>query len=156
MTKEKFTRVFAEQLAAIDPMDIEIEPGIRVRDLTTTEDCEASIIIIERDRDKICAQIATAEETPGIRPAGWRTRAQSALRWKKRVLKAVRAHQVGLPTAVAMASSAKRRDRRQILLDVILDDIGEAAVDAYVTAARAKYPEAFGPVDNGDIGEKPR
>jgi hypothetical protein len=155
MKQEIFTRVFAQQLTDLDQLDIEIEPGVRVRDLTSSDQCAAVVRKIERDRDSICAQIAIAEDAPGLKPPGWRTRAQSALRWKKRVIKAVKARQETLPTEQAANSEAVRKERRRLILAVIEEDIGDEAMARYVRLARHRYPESFAPVDNGESGEKP-
>lgn len=125
--------------AAADPLDLEIEPGLRVRDLPTREECTAAVMRIDMEIDGIIAQIADAEANPSRRSPGWRTRAQSAIRWKKRVRAAINAH------ATAMAAGRPHLDdKRQVILDTIRFEIGADEFERLVAVAKSRYPHLFG------------
>lgn len=120
-----------------DPLDFEIEPGRRVRDLSTPEECASATLRLEMDMESILAQIGRAEADPDRVEPGWRTRAQTALRWKKRIRKAV------LSYRQVLVSQPGRDARRRAILDTIREEVGDEAFDAYVDLARGRRPSAF-------------
>lgn len=123
---------------APDYRDLEVSPGVRVRDLSSQEECTAAIYQIEMDREKINAQIARAEAGEDEREPGWRTRAQTALRWKKRIRQAIQSHASGLKSAAENAGS-----RRQAILDFIKAEIGANEFEQLVEKAKAANPALF-------------
>lgn len=131
---------------SLDPLDIEIEPGFRVRQLCTPAECATAILKIENDMSLIAGQIARAEANPEMVSPGWRTKAQNAQRWKKRTIKAIREHGISL----AKTTIGEKERRRQYILKVIEDEVGTEAMDRYVALTRQRYPSAFGTVDNGE------
>ncbi|NTF35525.1 hypothetical protein [Agrobacterium rubi] len=126
--------------------DIEVEPGIYIRDLTDIAACKRAVERLDFDISSIAAQIGRAEENPGSTLPGWRTKAQNAQRWKKRAIKAINIKM----KEMAPAAPASKEDLRQAILDVIREDIGEDRMQAYVAIAKAR----LAPVDNGNNGEK--
>lgn len=119
----------------LDPLDLEIEPGFRVRDLNTVEECAAALINLDMEIENIISQIGRSEASPDLKPKGWRTRAQSAIRWKKRVRKAVFTYRATLtPTRPQIT------DKRQAILDAIKAEIGDAEFDRLVQIAKDHNP----------------
>lgn len=121
------------------PFDLEVWPGKTVRQLASRGECQQALFRLEMDMADITAQIARDEAEPGLHPPGWRTRAQNAMRWKKRV-------------KTAIADFAKRYDppsapaatKRKLLLDVIKDELGADEFDRLVGIAKGRHPHAFG------------
>lgn len=138
----------------IDPMEIEVRPGVKVRDLSTPLECAQAIEELETGIARVASQIAQVEAGTMKVASGWRGRADGAKRWKKRAMKAIRVHAAILGRVTSKDSEPVKIERRQLLLAVILDDIGEDAMDRYIALAHKRYPHAFAPVDNGDSGEK--
>jgi len=129
--------------APADPLDLEIDPGVPVRSLKSPRDCTAALMRLENDMAIIRSQIANAEENPeDVRP-GWRTRAQSAMRWKKLTAKAIKAHALTL----ASPSRPPIDERRKVLLAVIYDEIGEAEFERIKGIAAARHPGLFDSVE---------
>lgn len=121
-----------------EPFDLEVLPGKKVRDLASREECQRAMFAIDMALETIAGQIAQAEADPLSREPGWRTRAQSAIRWKKRIKTAIydfsrRFEPVPTPTGT----------RRKLLLDVIKDDLGADEFDRLVGVAKRLHPEAF-------------
>lgn len=127
---------FLDATTLVDPLDLEIEPGFRVRDLNTTEECAAALINLDLEIENIIGQIGRSEANPDLRPKGWRTRAQSAIRWKKRVRKAVLTYQATLTPARPQIA-----DKRRAILDTIRSEIGDAEFDRLVQIAKDRNPE---------------
>jgi hypothetical protein len=122
-----------------DPLDLEIDPGVPVRSLKTPEECTAALMRLENDMAVIRGQIARAEENPeDVRP-GWRTRAQGAMRWKKRTAKAIHVH------AATLASSKRPPvdERRKVLLAIIHDEIGPLEFARIMGVAAERRPDMF-------------
>ena len=127
---------FLDITAHLDPLDLEIEPGFRVRDLNTVEECNAALLNLDMAIESILSQIAHSEANPDRKPKGWRTKAQSAIRWKKRVHKAALAYRAMLtPTRPQIG------DKRKAILDTIKREIGEAEFDRLVQIAKDRNPE---------------
>lgn len=121
-----------------EPFDLEVEPGKTVRQLTNRIECQQALFKLDLDMASIQAQIAAAEAAPDTVEPGWRTRAQSAIRWKKRTRIAImdfakRFEPVATPTAT----------KRKLLLDVIKDDLGADEFDRLVGIAKARHPSVF-------------
>lgn len=121
-----------------EPFDLEVEPDVTVRQLQSREQCQAAMFKIDMDMEGIQAQIASAEANPDAVEPGWRTRAQSAIRWKKRTKTAIldfakRFEQPAVPTAT----------KRKLLLDVIKDELGAEEFVRLVDIAKARHPHAF-------------
>ena len=76
----------------INPLDIEIEPGKRVRDLPDLMSCTHAIAKLSQDINDIAGQIDRAETSANKPPLEWFAKAMKAKRWKKRAMKAIRAH----------------------------------------------------------------
>lgn len=143
----KFQRLSPEHIVnSLDPLDMEIEPGFKVRQLCTPAECNRAMVKVENDMSAIGTQIARAEANPLSVPAGWRSKAQNAMRWKKRIIRAIREHAINL----AKENGDGREHRRQYILKVIEDELGGEAMDRFVSIARKRHPEAFGTVDNGE------
>ena len=123
-----------------DPLDLEIEPGFRVRDLNTVEECAAALIKLDMEIEKIISQIGRSETNPGDRPKGWRTRAQSAIRWKKRVRSAVLSYRTML-TPTRPPARSQVNDKRQAILDTIQREIGDAEFERLVQIAKDRNPD---------------
>lgn len=123
----------------INPLDIEIEPGKRVRDLPDLISCTHAIAKLSQDINDIAGQIDRAEASADKPPLEWFAKAMKAKRWKKRAMKAIRAH----ATFLRQTDPMRGDDQREAILKVIREDIGETAMEAYVAAAKLRYPEAF-------------
>lgn len=76
---------------AFDPMALEIVPGLKVGDLKSEDDCARAVVQVDMQIEAILAQISKAEADPssGLNRPGWRSKAQGAIRWKKRIRQAV-------------------------------------------------------------------
>ncbi len=134
-----------------DPLAYEIEPGTTVGDLKTKEECQQAIYLLEHQRDAIMKQIAEDEaRLPHERRAGWRTKAGSALRWKKRIMAAVRVHSSKIEKAQRPAGS-----RAQAILDTIREELGPRDFDRMVDLAKASRPDIFGEEAFGGAGSGP-
>ncbi|MGN6549256.1 MAG: hypothetical protein ACTHJ3_05115 [Pararhizobium sp.] len=121
-----------------DPLDLEVEPGFRVRDLASKDECDAAVLQIDMAIERILAQIGHAEASEEPSPPGWRTRAQSAIRWKKRVRQTV--------VTYAKTMEPKRppsERRRQVILDTIRSEIGDDEFERLLAIAKRRHPEAF-------------
>lgn len=138
----------------------EIEPGLTVHDLRTRGECNRVITLLNGDMDRIRNQIAEARlaAAKGKRQLDgqWLIRAQSAIRWKKNLVRAVRGRMEGMPLPPKPKLEVLI-ERRAIILDVIQTDIGDDAMKRYVTIAKQQRPDLFhkpDPVDTVDSGEK--
>jgi hypothetical protein len=121
-----------------DPLNLEVVPGTKVRDLPSPEACASALLRIEMDMESINAQIAAAEASPKLAAPGWRTKAQSALRWKKRIYKAVQAF-----AKTFDATPSPTTVKRKLILDTVRDELGDAEFDRLVAIAIDKHPEVF-------------
>lgn len=123
---------------APDYRDLEVRPDVRVRDPKAPEECADAIFQIDMDREKINAQIARAEAGEDERKPGWRTRAQTALRWKKRIRQAIQSHAGSLKRGTADPAS-----RCQVILDCIKEEIGAEEFERLVQKAKLQHPSLF-------------
>src|SRR5690554_1646768 len=107
-----------------DPMELEIIPGRKVRDLKTREECAVALTQIDMQIEGILAQISKAEADPDstLSRPGWRSKAQAAMRWKKRARTAVNRLKSHLPRPAGDA----RKTRAQIVLDTFAQGHGQA------------------------------
>lgn len=121
-----------------DPLDLIVEGDTTVRDLKTREECEAEALRLEMDIEGIIAQIAESEADPGHRGPGWRTRAQSAIRWKKRVRSAIKNH-----AATLSVRRPKPDDKQRVLIDTIRLELGEDEFARLVAVAKSRHPQLF-------------
>jgi hypothetical protein len=125
-----------------DPLEMELEPGgQRVGDLMTREQCAAAVARLNTAIDSIIAQIGNSEIDPTSKPAGWRTKAQSAIRWKKRLRGAVNAHAATLDKGLS-----GRDDRSKAILDTIRAELGAGEFERLVALAKGRNPSLFGTV----------
>lgn len=121
---------------AVDPMDLEIEPGgMRVRDLASAEQCAAAMMKIDMEIESILAQIARAEADPDRARPGWRTRAQGAIRWKKRTRHAIQT----LATTLRV-SRPTLADKHKAILDTIERELGSDQYERLVALAKERNP----------------
>jgi hypothetical protein len=120
---------------AEDPLDLEVEPGVKVRDLNTPEKCATAKMELDMEIETIASQIRHSEANPGHRPSGWRARAQGALRWKKRIRRAIVAY---APTLSGPRTGVD--DRQRTILDTIRTEIGDDEFDRLVALAKARHP----------------
>jgi len=127
---------FNTAAASLDPLDIEVQPGTRVRDLKSVDECTSAILVIEHDMAKIMAQIGRAEADPDTVEKGWRTRAQGAMRWKKKARRAVMAHAQTLAHG-----SIGTADKRQAILRTIKAAIGADEFNRLVLLAQMQNPD---------------
>jgi hypothetical protein len=126
-----------------DPLAYEIKPGVTVGDLKTKEECTVAIWGLERERDKILGQIATDEARPAMdRRPGWRTKAASALRWKKRIISAIHTHAGTLVPPRPPKSSSEVR--ANVILNIIRDEVGPREFERLIDLAKASRPDVFG------------
>ena len=130
-----------------DLNDLEIQPGYRVNDLVSREECHRATTIVKGEVDAIVKQIEFARLQHARGKAQldteWLMRAQNAVRWKRRVLTAIHAKRQCLPKA------ERPFDFKQIILDVIQEDIGERRMDEYVAIARIRA-EAVNKSNSGE------
>ncbi|CDN96053.1 hypothetical protein [Agrobacterium tumefaciens] len=133
--------------------DIEVAPGVRIGDLQDVDACREAVARLEYEIGSISSQIARAEEDPASVLPGWRTRAQNAQRWKKRAIKAINVRASEFGKQEVKPAPAHKNECREAILKVIREDIGEAAMEAYVATAKRRYPELFTPVDKSNNGE---
>lgn len=124
-----------------DPLDLIVEGDTTVRDLKTREECEAEALKLEMDIEGIIAQIAQSEADPGHRAPGWRTRAQSAIRWKKRIRSAIKNHAATLNPA--RSKPPKPDDKQRVILDTIRLELGEEEFARLVAVAKSRHPQLF-------------
>jgi hypothetical protein len=121
-----------------EPFDIELSPGRRVRDLKSKEECQQATFHLEVEMANIQTQIANSETNPSAVAPGWRTRAQSALRWKKRARTAVldfsRRFEPQKPPL---------RVRYDAVLNALRDDLGNDRFEAFMLKVRERVPSAF-------------
>ncbi|WP_116654841.1 hypothetical protein [Pelagibacterium sediminicola] len=124
-----------------DPMELEIIPGRRVKDLKSREECAVALTQIDMQIEGILAQISKAEADPDstLNKPGWRSKAQAAIRWKKRTRAAVNRLASHLPHPAGDA----RKTRAQIVLDTFAQEHGQAEFDRIYELARERHPEAW-------------
>lgn len=127
-------------LTSFDPLDLEVAPGLRVRDLSSRAQCDEAMLRIAMDMESIVAQIGRAEEDPTLAAPGWRTKAQSAIRWKKRTKAAV--HQFAQTFDPAPAPTAVTAKRKAII-DTFKDELGADEFERIIAVAKARHPAAF-------------
>lgn len=143
----KFARMSAVEAANLSPLDIEIEPGFPIRNLETVEACDGILMKLDMEIGSIINQIGMSEADPKAFEKGWRTKAQNALRWKRRVTSAIHARRETLRKETPPARSGDAAEsRRALIIAVIQEDIGDEAMERYARIARHRYPEAWPPV----------
>lgn len=127
--------------------EIFIQPGFSINDLMTRDECTRAIAQLTNEIKAINDQIAAArlDHAKGRKQldGDWVFRAGKAIRHKRSLITAVRSKMESIPR------SEKRDQMRQVILDVIRDDIGEDRMQAYVAEARRR----FTPVDKSNNGE---
>lgn len=121
-----------------NPLELGIEPGKTVGQLTSAEECQAAIFLIEMDMERIQAQIARSEAEPGSSDPGWRSRAQSAIRWKKRTRSAVHEH-----ARQFVPPKPPFQQRYSALCDIVRQELGREEFDRLLDLARSTHPKAF-------------
>ena len=136
-----------------DLNDLEIQPGYRVNDLVDRAECNRACGILQGEIDTIVRQIETArlDQAKGRKMINteWLVRAQLAIRWKRRVMKAIRTKMEQLP----FSTRPRAETFRACLLEVIREDLGDDRLTAYAEEARRRFPEFSRPVDKSNNGE---
>jgi hypothetical protein len=135
-------------LATVDPGALEIEPGVTVGDLKTREECERARFLLETSIDSIVGQITRAEEDARAgkpHDAVWRTRAQGAIRWKRRAIRAVNERMMKLASTRRPVS--RMAERRQAVIDAVEAELGRGEIERFVQIAKAKHPELWALTD---------
>ena len=131
-------KVSAVQEEFHDLNDLEIQPGYRVNDLIDRAECHRAYALLQGEVDAVVRQIEAARlrHAKGQEQLDttWLMRAQNAIRWKRRVMKAIQAKLHALPRPERNA-----KELRVLILEVIQEDIGEARMDAYVAEARRRF-----------------
>lgn len=133
--------------AILDPshtaLDMEIEPGLTVRDLSTFDECQRAMLMLTDTINRIGSQLKNAEMErlrTGI-PTNkeWRASAQRAIVWKKQVRSAVAIHRRTMRTP-----AAERRDAyKQVIIDAFHDELGHDEFHRILTIAKERNPELF-------------
>ncbi|MEP9370489.1 hypothetical protein [Mesorhizobium sp. KR1-2] len=126
-----------------DPLDLIVEGDMCVRDLRTREECDAEVLKLEMEIESIIAQIAESETDPARRGPGWRTRAQSAIRWKKRVRSAIKNHAATLRPARHKPDVKQQDDKQRVILDTVRLELGEDEFARLVAVAKSRHPHLF-------------
>lgn len=119
------------------PLDLEVSPGIRVRDLKSRTECADAMFRIELDMESIQAQIGRAEADPALAAPGWRTKAQSAIRWKKRIKAAIYNYAASLEALPPVTAKHKA------LIDTFKVELGADEFERIFAIAKMRYPDAF-------------
>jgi hypothetical protein len=130
-------------IATANPGALEIEPGTTVADLKSREECERARFLLETAIDSIMSQINRSEEeiAAGNPPEpGWRTRAQNAIRWKRRTIRAIADHAARLSSPKAGVPEGARR---QAILDVVEDYLAPDEFADLVQMAKTQHPELW-------------
>lgn len=124
-----------------DPLELEIVPGQKVRDLTTRTECGRALAQVDMQIESILSQIGRSEAEPDTIPhkPGWRSKAQAAIRWRKRTRAAIHRHMHSLP----YPAGDSRKTRAQIVLDTFAQEHGQAEFDRIYELARERHPEAW-------------
>lgn len=124
-----------------DPMELEIIPGRKVKDLKTREDCAIALTQIDIQIEGILSQIQKSEANPdsSLNRPGWRSKAQAAIRWKKRTRAAVQR----LATRLPNPALAARKTRAQLVLDAFAEEYGQEEFDRIYEIARARNPDVW-------------
>lgn len=108
-----------------DLNDLEIQPGYRINDLVDRAECNRARGLLHGEIDVIVRQIEAArlDHAKGRKQLDteWLMRAQNAIRWKRRVMKAISAKMEQLP----FSTRPRAETFRACLLEVIREDIGE-------------------------------
>lgn len=129
---------FLDPTNVTDPLDLVVEGDMRVRDFQTREQCAAVVMRLDMDIESIIAQIAESEADPARRGPGWRTRAQSAIRWKGRIRSALKNH-----AATLSVRRQKPDDKQRVILDTIRLELGEEEFARLVAVAKSRHPHLF-------------
>lgn len=119
-----------------DPLDIEFEPGRKIRDLATVADCASAVIQLENEMSSIMSQISRQEADPNAFAKGWRGRAQNAMRWKKRVKTSILAH-----AAMLNRTTGDTGDKRRAILRTIREVIGADEFERLVALSQRQNPQ---------------
>ena len=134
-------------LATFDPNAFENEPGTTVGDLLTRDECDHARLMLESNIDTVMSQISKSEQDAREgRPweAGWRTRAQNAIRWKRRAISAIRQREVTLP---ARGDKPAIHDKRRAILKTIEEELGSTEFERLVGIAKDRYGHLWGGED---------
>lgn len=133
--------------AIFDPshlaLDMEIEPSLKVRDLSTFDECQRAMLMLTDTINNIGSQLKNAEMErlrTGI-PTNkeWRASAQRAIVWKKQVRHAVAIHSRTMPSPIA-----DRRDAyKQAIIDAFHDELGHDEFHRILVIAKERNPELF-------------
>ncbi|RSC31216.1 hypothetical protein EGT36_21310 [Agrobacterium sp. FDAARGOS_525] len=146
----------------IKPLEIEIEPGKRVCDLPDLISCTHAIEKLAQEINYIAVQIDRAEASANKPPLEWFGKAVKAKRWKKRAMKAIRAHATFLrqtdPThADAEEQRRENAELKRKLVEMETDGLYiagfQAGWEAAVGEPRDNSGGATAPVDKSNNGE---
>jgi hypothetical protein len=139
--------------AILDPshtaLDMEIEPGLKVRDLSTFDECQRAMLMLTDTINKIGSQLKDAEmqrlRTGVPTNKEWRASAQRAIVWKKQVR-----HAVAIHARTMRPPPADRRDAyKQAIIDTFHDELGADEFHRILAIAKKRNPELF-PAQEGN------
>lgn len=127
-----------QPLTNFDPLDLEVAPDVKVRDLKSRAECTEAMLRIDMDMESIQAQIGRAEADPTLAAPGWRTKAQSAIRWKKRIKTAVHvfAQSFDMPPPLLSA-------KRKAIIETFKNELGADEFERIIAIAKVRYPAVF-------------
>lgn len=122
-------------------LDIEISPGLRVRDLQTRAECARATTLLQLDINNVVGQLHRAErlriEIGQPVDVRWRRKAQGAISHMRAKIKAINIHSGTLPRKPKHESAA------DAIIDTIREEVGEVELRRYVELAKQRRPEAF-------------
>lgn len=137
-----FSRLAEKKIEAIKDEfhefnDMSIQPGFHISDLMTREECVRAVAQLTTEIRLINDQIAAARlsHAKGQKQLDgqWVFRAGKAIRYKRNLITAINAKRESIPRRERVL------DLRQVILDVIREDIGEDRIQAYVAIAKARH-----------------
>lgn len=122
-------------------LDVEISPGLRVRDLQTRADCARATALLQQDVNNVVGQLHRAErlriEVGTPVDVRWRHKAQGAISRMRAKIKAINIHAGTLPR------KPKAHGAADAIINTIREEIGEEELRRYVELAKQRRPEAF-------------
>lgn len=132
---------------ATTALDIEIAPGLRVRDLSSRAEGAQAVALLQQDINTIIGQLHKAEreriETGKPVDKSWRLRAQGAISHKRTTVKAIHVHMGSFPRE----HKPYQVTAPKAILDTIREELGNDEFDRLKAIAKRRYPDAFKPVE---------
>lgn len=128
---------------ATTALDIEIAPGLRVRDLSSRAECAQAVALLQKDVNRVVGQLHNAEKeriaTGKAIDKVWRLRAQGAIGHMRTSIKAINVHAGTFPRE----KKPYEITAPQAILDTIREELGNDEFDRLKTLAKVRRPEAF-------------